>query len=140
MSYGMNFNMALTSGDGKSTCGIHLTDSTGLDISREATGESLTDVLTKAFQTAASDLHVVTDARQLQAEKKAAEERRKNEEKLNIKRKKIAALKKQAEELQSEIDSMQKAANDVEKKSDSDIIVNISTLDKELKNLFDIFF
>lgn len=140
MSYGMNFNMAVTSDGNKSTCGIHLTDSTGLDISREATGDSLIDVFTKAFQSAQSDVTVVSNARKLQEEKKAAEKRKKDDEKLNIKRKKIAALKKQAEELQKEIDEIQSKAKETKKEPSRDILNDISGLDKELADIFKFLF
>lgn len=44
--YGFNFNCAATvKEDGKCSVGVHLTDSDGLDINREASGEDLSSVI-----------------------------------------------------------------------------------------------
>lgn len=139
MGYGMNFNMAVTSDGDKATCGIHVTDSTGLDISHEEVGDSFLDAFTKACHAASSDVDVVTNARKLQAEKKAAENRKKNEEKLNIKRKKVAALRKEAEKIQKEIDELQSESKSRISRDDY-LTKAIAGLDSELNEIFKSFF
>ncbi len=138
MSYGIQFNMAVTSDDNQSTCGIHVTDSSGLDISREESGAKIKDVVSKAYDAVVSDVSVVAQARALQEEKKKAENRKRNNESLNAKRKSLVELRNKAEKLQKEIDEMQRQAENQSSAHDDDVIASIFSLSKEFNDIFKI--
>lgn len=138
MSYGAEFNMAFTSNEeGEVTCGIHLKDSIGLDISREEKGDNALEVITKAYKSVESDIRVVRNARKLQEEKKLAAERKKREDELTIKKAKVEALKKQAEALQQEINELQGASK---RTRDIDTLKSVYSLTSDFDKLFKSFF
>lgn len=138
MSYGAEFNLAFTADEnGEVTCGIHMKDSDGLDISREEKGDNELDVIAKAYKSVLSDVSVVRNARKLQEEKKLAAERKKREDELTIKKAKVEALKKQAEALQQEINELQGASK---RTRDIDTLKSVYSLTSDFDKLFKSFF
>lgn len=104
-SYGMNFNAALTQDkDGKISLGVHVTDSDGLDLDKSSTGDNVSKVVENICNGLLSDLKVVSNGRKAKKEKEDAAKRKAERE---AKQKKIAGLRKQAEELQKQIAALE---------------------------------
>jgi uncharacterized protein YlxW (UPF0749 family) len=108
-NYGLNFNAAFTQNENDCVLGVHVTDSEGLDLSIEETDTNELALITKVCNSITKDMRTISQARQLKAEKEAAEKAKVAKEEAETKRLKLVALKKQAEELQKEIDSMEKS-------------------------------
>ena len=105
-SYGMNFNAAYTQDEnGKVTFGIHITDSDGMDINKDATGENGLNVISALCKSVQKDVAKINSAKVLKKEQEAAEQRRKERAE---KEKQVAELRAKMAEIQSQIKAAKK--------------------------------
>lgn len=104
-SYGMNFNAAYTQDEsGKVTFGIHITDSDGMDINKDATGENGFSVISALCKSVQKDVAKINSAKVLKKEQAAAEQRRKERAE---KEKQVAELRAKMAEIQSQIKAIE---------------------------------
>lgn len=133
-SYGINFNAAYTmNADGKSTLGVHITDSDGLDINKEKSGDNAVKVVTDLCNDITSDLNTIKSAKVAKKEKEAAEKRRAAKA---AREKKLADLKQQAADLQKQIAEIEDEAKTVKT---SKPITNISSLADDFDEIMKLF-
>lgn len=104
-SYGMNFNAAYTQDEtGKVTFGIHITDSDGMDINKDTTGENGLSVISALCKSVRKDVAKINSAKILKKEQEAAEQRRKERAE---KEKQVAELRAKMAEIQSQIKAIE---------------------------------
>lgn len=135
-SYGLNFNMALTSDkDGIVDLGVHITDTNGLDLDHKVSGKNFEKIVNELIDTLTNELMAVSNGRKQKKDKEQAEKIKKEREERAAK---LADLKAKAEEIKKQIE-------DIEKDTKSTRTVHISRpsyeslLDQDFAHLLKMF-
>lgn len=105
-SYGLNFNMALTSDkDGIVDLGVHITDTDGLDLDHKVSGKNFGKIVNELIDTLTNELMAVSNGRKQKKDKEQAEKIKKEHEERAAK---LADLKAKAEEIKKQIEDIEK--------------------------------
>lgn len=108
-SYGININCAATiSEDGMTSIGLHVKDSSGLNIDRNAKGEDFDSVVKSLTHGVVKELAAEGEKQRKEAEAKAAERKKTKDE--------IAKLEAQIADYERQLEALKGKASD--KKSD----------------------
>lgn len=135
-SYGLNFNLAMTTNeDGVVDLGVHVTDSDGLDLDHKASGKDGMKVINEITSTLTRELMAVSNGRKQKKDKEKAE---KLEKERAERATKLANLKEQAEKIKKQIADLEKDAKAAESVRTSRPSYE-SLLDQDFARLLKIF-
>lgn len=135
-SYGLNFNLAMTTNeDGVVDLGVHVTDSDGLDLDHKASGKDGMKLINDITSTLTRELMAVSNGRKQKKDKEKAE---KLEKERAERATKLANLKSRAEEIKKQIADLEKDAKAAESVRTSRPSYE-SLLDQDFARLLKIF-